>query len=167
MWITKRVFRLRSIKAQSPNPKFSCNFRLVSSFVFHLLSSPLLFFSTATSIFPTQFFSQGPLELPSSSSQLFLRPNGGWCLFFCQLRSYIFNIILITIANPLFMRVCSDMYAFIELDVGALIFSQLASTTPVSSPRTSVHVFSIVLISQCTMGAFIVPLREIQPQSYP
>ena len=59
------------------------------------------------------------------------------------------------------MRVCSDMYAFIELDVGALIFSQLASNMPVSSPRTSVHVFSIVLISQCTMGAFIVPLREI------
>ena len=47
MWTTKlRV--LKGLAKQSPNPKFSRNFHLVSSFAFHVLPFPLLILSTAT-----------------------------------------------------------------------------------------------------------------------
>ena len=48
---------------------------------------------------------------------------GGWCLLFCQRRSYTFNIILISIGNTVFMLVCFDVYS-------VLIFSQLARMSP-------------------------------------
>ena len=118
MWITNRVFGLTSIKAQYSNPKFSCNFLLVS-FAFHLLSSPLLFFSTATEMFPTLFSSvRDSLNWQVAQASYFLKPKiieyGSRCLLFCQLRSYICHILLISVGNTLFMLVYFDIYSYIH-----------------------------------------------------
>ena len=124
MWITKSEFLSKRIL---PILTFHVTFTLSLHWPSIFFPFPFaLFIHCHLNVSHSIFFSQGLFELPSSSSQLFLKPNGGRCLLFCRLESYVFNIQLISIGNTLFMLVCFDIYIFIELEEVVLIFSQLA-----------------------------------------
>ena len=123
---TESLYRVfRGLWKYSPNPKFSCNFRLDLSFAFHFLSFPLLIFCDVT-VFHLFTLVRTSLNCQISQTKNYFLAKSerisrsvSSLLPVEDLLVMIPNIILISIGSTLLVLVCFDLlYIFIELEVG-------------------------------------------------